>query len=160
VRSRRLYLFAVVAVAALLGLGVLSAASGDGLATWRARRLCSRVEPVDHGRLVAAFPSRAGALARWDLGAWQTYQARDFSGHQQPASSPWLHASKDSFVAVCYTRAVVLGPPTGLNRVDVSGNGPPVQRVRLTRWRVHPGGNPAGCRPRTAAESGRPQGRP
>ena len=125
-RARRRYLFAV---AALLGLvGVLFAASGDGLATGRARWLCSRVEPVNQGKLVAAFPSRAGVLARWDLGAWRPYQARDFSGHQQPASSPWLHAPKDSFVAVCYTRAVVLGPLTGLNRVDVSGNGPPTQR--------------------------------
>jgi hypothetical protein len=125
VRSRRRYLFA----AALLALaGVLFVAAGDRPAAWRARWLCSRVEPVNHGKLVAAFPSRAGVLARWDRGAWRAYQARDFSGHQQPASSPWVYASKGSFVAVCYTRAVVVGPHTGLNRVDVSGNGLPTQR--------------------------------
>jgi hypothetical protein len=126
VRSRRRYLFAAAALLALAG--VLFVASGHRPAAWRARWLCSRVEPVNDGQLVAAFPSSAGVLARWDLGAWRTYQARDFSGHQRPASSPWLRASKDSFVAVCYTRAVVLGPPTGLNRVDVSANGLPTQR--------------------------------
>ena len=126
VRSRRRYLFAVAALLALAG--VLFVASGDRPAAWRARWLCSRVELVNHGKLVAAFPSRAGVLARWDLGAWRTYQARDFWGNQQPARSPWVRASKGSFVAVCYTRAVVTGPLTGLNRVDVPANGLPTQR--------------------------------
>jgi hypothetical protein len=126
VRARRRYLFTIVTLLALAA--VLFVASGHRMATWRARWLCSRVEPVNHGKLVAAFPSRAGVLARWDLGAWRAYQARDFGGRQQPASSPWVQASKDSFVAVCYTRAVVLGPLTGPYRVDVPANGPPIQR--------------------------------
>lgn len=70
---------------------------------------------------MAGFPSRAGVLARWDVGAWRVDQARDVSGNQQPASSPWVDASKGSFVAVCYTRRVTVGPnTTGLARV-VSG---------------------------------------
>jgi hypothetical protein len=126
VRSRWLYVFAI---AALLGVGaVVYAGPGYGLATWRARWLCSRAEPVSRGKLIAAFPSRAGVLARWDVGAWRVYQARDFSGNQRPASSPWVGAPKDSFVAVCYTRRVTLGPNTGLARVDVPAQGPLVRR--------------------------------
>ncbi len=131
----------------LLGIGAVTVLAGGAIATAvvlhgpptaaaRARQLCSRVQPANHGRLAAAFPSSADALASWDVGAGREYQP--FLGILPSGASPWAAAPGHQFVAVCFTQAVVTGPLTSISRVDVPAHGAPIHRGDVYRIRRPP----------------------
>jgi hypothetical protein len=134
VLTRRRRSLLVIGAATVLAGGAVATAvvlHGHPTAAARARQLCSRVQPINHGRLAAAFPSSADALARWDVGAGREYQP--FLGILPRGESPWATAPGHQFVAVCFTQAVVIGPLTGISRVDVPARGAPIHRGDVYR---------------------------
>jgi hypothetical protein len=77
VLTRRRRSLLVISAATVLAGGAIATAVvllGQPSAAARARQLCARVQPINHGRLAAAFPSSADTLARWDVGAGRDYQ--------------------------------------------------------------------------------------
>jgi hypothetical protein len=135
---RRRSLLVIGAVTVLAGGAVTTSAvlHRHPAAAARARQLCARVQPVNHGRLAAAFPASADVLARWDVEAGREYQP--FLGILPRGASPWTGAPGHQFVAVCFTQAVVTGPLTGISRVDVPAHGAPIHRGDVYRIRRPP----------------------